>query len=230
MIYNKYIFFILFILFHCYNCYFDVCVVGSSGGLGKELVYQSLINKNLKVLALTSNKNGVKIPYRGGGLNDNYDNLNIINKNLIIDNYWEDINYKYNYKSIIFATSSTAFQKDYSLFLTKKLLRNLSRDCKSINLVSAYGVGETLKDANLGIKIMENFYLREVYYAKNKQEEFINNYQRDLSKFKNPIYINKLKYIKKNIYRPKLLTFGDNIFNAQTRENLATIILDNLFD
>ena len=99
MIYNKYfnIFFILINLFNYCECYYDICIVGASSGLGKELVYQSL-NKNLKVLALTSNLDGIKEPYRGGGLNDNYENPIIVDNNLKIENYWKDINYFYDYR------------------------------------------------------------------------------------------------------------------------------------
>ena len=186
----------------------------------------------MKVLALTSNLDGVKEPYRGGGLNDNYDKPIIINKNLKVESYWKDINYIYDYKNIVFATGSSPFKEDYSYFLTDKYLNRLSVECKSLNLVSAYGAGDSLENANLGIKIMENFYLRKVYQAKNKQEELIKNYKQNISNIKNPYYLNKVlnqnKNLIKNIYRPKVLTYGENIFNGQTRENLATEILDNM--
>lgn len=233
MIYNKYfnIFFILINLFNYCECYYDICIVGASSGLGKELVYQSL-NKKLKVLALTSNLDGVKEPYRGGGLNDNYENPVIIDNNLKIENYWKDINYFYDYKNLVFTTGSSPFKQDYSYFLTNKYLTNLSTECKSINLVSAYGVGDSLEDANIGIKIMENFYLKKVYEAKNKQEKLFANYNRDTSRIKNPYYLNKVlqqnKILKKNIYRPKVLTYGDTIFNGQTRKNLAEEIINNM--
>lgn len=233
MIYNKYfnIFFILINLFNCCKCYYDICIIGASSGLGKELVYQSL-NKKLKVLALTSNLDGIKEPYRGCGLNDNYENPIIFDNNLRIENYWKDINCFYDYKNLVFTTGSSPFKQDYSYFLTNKYLKNLSIECKSINLVSAYGVGDSLEDANLGIKIMENFYLKKVYEAKNKQEQLITSYNRDTSRIKNPYYLNKIiqqnKILKKNIYRPKVLTYGENIFNGQSREKLANIILDNM--
>lgn len=234
MIFNKYfnIYFILFNLLNYVHCYFDICIVGASSGLGKELVFQSLNNRNMKVLALTSNLDGIKEPYRGGGLNDNYDKPIIINKNLKVESYWKDINYIYDYKNIVFATGSSPFKEDYSYFLTNKYLNRLSVECKSLNLVSAYGAGDSLENANLGIKIMENFYLRKVYQAKNKQEELIKNYKQNISNIKNPYYLNKVlnqnENLIKNIYRPKVLTYGENIFNGQTRENLATEILDNI--
>lgn len=222
--------FLLFNIFQSGNCYFDICIVGASSGLGKELVYQSLYNKNLRVLATTNNLDGVKIPFRGGGLNDNLDSPIIVDNNLRIENYWKDINYIYDYKNIVFTTSSRPFKDDYSYFLTKKFLDNLSADCKSISLVSAYGVGDSLEGANAGIRIMENFYLKKVYEAKNKQEEIIKQYKRNVDNIKNPYYFNKIKNItiKKNIYRPKVLTYGENRFNGQSREDLAKKILDNM--
>ena len=196
MLLHKYSIFILISILPNINAYFDVCVVGASSGLGKELVYQSLYNKNLNVLALTSNLDEVRIPYRGGGLNDDLNRPAIIDDNLKIENYWRDFKNIYDYKNIIFTTSSTAFKEDYSYFLTKKILNNLSSYCESINLVSAYGVGDSLDNANLGIKIMENFYLKDVYSAKNRQEELINNYKYDEKKCTNPYYKKILK-IKK---------------------------------
>lgn len=224
--------FLLFNIFQSGYCYFDICIVGASSGLGKELVYQSLLDKNLRVLATTSNLDGVKIPFRGGGLNDNLDSPIIINNNLRIDNYWKDINYIYDYKNIVFTTNSGPFKDDYSYFLTTKFLDNLSLDCNSISLVSAYGVGDSLEGANAGIKIMENFYLKKVYEAKNKQEEIIKQYKRNMDNIKNPYYLKKIlrqnKNLRKNIYRPKVLTYGENIFNGQSREDLAKTILANM--
>jgi hypothetical protein len=224
--------FLLLNIFGTCSCYFDICIVGASSGLGKELVYQSLHDKNLRVLATTSNLDGVKIPFRGGGLNDNLDSPIIVNNNLRIDNYWKDINYIYDYKNIVFTTNSGPFKDDYSYFLTTKFLDNLSLDCKSISLVSAYGVGDSLEGANAGIKIMENFYLKKVYEAKNKQEKIIKQYKRNMDNIKNPYYLKKIlrqnKNIKKNIYRPKVLTYGENIFNGLSREDLAKTILANM--
>lgn len=230
MISVKYCIFMLISMLSNINAYFDVCVVGASSGLGKELVYQGLNNYNLKVLALTSNLDEVKIPYRGGGLNDDLNRPAIVDDNLKIENYWKDFQNIYDYKNIIFTTSSTAFKKDYSYFLTKKILNNFSSYCECINLVSAYGVGDSLKNANLGIKIMENFYLKDVYSAKNKQEELINNFELDNLESINPYYKKNIKNKKliKKIYRPKVLTYGNNVFNGQSREQLASTILDNI--
>ena len=52
---------------------FNLCVVGASSGLGRELVYQSL-QENNKVLALTT-KNSILVPYRGDSFQDKGNNI-----------------------------------------------------------------------------------------------------------------------------------------------------------
>ena len=218
-------------LFNLGEGFYDICIIGASSGLGKELVYQSL-NKELRVLALTNSLDPIREPYRGGGLNDNLNMPIISNRNLKVKNYWNDINSNYDYNNIVFTLGSSPFKEDYSYYLTKEYLNNLSLECKSLNLVSAYGVGNSLENANAGIKIMENFYLKKVYEAKNKQEELIKNFKRSNEKITNPYYKKKIniqnKILKKNIYRPKLLSYGENLFNGQSRENLASKILSNI--
>jgi hypothetical protein len=100
--------------------------------------------------------------------------------------------------------------------LTKKILSEKKHILKNIILISAFGVGETLDQSNLGIKIMNNWYLKDVYEAKNKQEDFLKN------------YINQNSHINLTILRPKVLSYGENIYNGKSRQNLAKEIIDNL--
>ncbi len=231
MIYDKYIniFLILINLLNYCECYYDICIVGASSGLGKELVYQSL-NKKLKVLALTNNLDDIKELYREGGVNNNYENPIIINKNLKIENYDKDVNYFYDYKNLVFTSGSLSINQEYLYFLINKYLTTLSTECKSINLVTDYD--DYIHDTNSDITIMKSFYLKKIYEVKNKQEELIVNYNRDISKIRNPYYLNKVlqqnKILKKNIYRPSILRYNDTIFNGQTKENLAQEIIDNI--
>ena len=190
---------------------YNICVVGSGGGLGRELVYQGLKDKKFKVLALTSEDNVVYEPFRGNGFNDMKDTPPIIDKKLKISNYWENI--KDDYENIIFCTGGGPFEKDYSDNLMKNIIDNISPECKSITLVSAYGVGESLKDSNLGIEVMNSWYLKDVYRAKNEQEKILNEYE---------------KRIRKYIYRPKALSYGITFLESTSRFDLASEILDNL--
>ena len=74
--------------------WFDICVVGASSGLGKEIIYQSLQN-NKKVLGLTNNPEKVCIPYRGGGLTQlDTSKIQISNSDLIIDSYENSKKYR----------------------------------------------------------------------------------------------------------------------------------------
>lgn len=152
---KKFIFFAIINLISA----FDICIVGCSSGLGKELIYQSL-EKNKKVLALTNNPNKVCIPYRGKGLTEIYNKNELIsNNNLILDKY---------------------------------------------------------KNSNLGIQIMNNWYLNEVYNNKNKQEKYLQDFTKNTN-------------INLKIFRPKVLAYGDNIINAKTRKDFATEIIDLIF-
>jgi hypothetical protein len=60
---------------------------------------------------------------------------------------------------------------------------------------------------------MRNWYLKDVYRAKENQEILLNNFERN---------------IKKNIYRPKVLSYGDTNFDSIPREVLAKEILNNI--
>ena len=190
---------------------YNICVVGSGGGLGRELVYQGLKDKKFTVLALTSEDNIVYEPFRGNGFNDMKETPPIIDKNLKIGNYWKSI--KDNYENIIFCTGGGPFEKDYSDTLMKNIIDNISPECKSITLISAYGVGESLKKSNIGSEVMNSWYLRDAYKAKNEQEKFLESFNGN---------------IKKNLYRPKALSYGNTFLESTSRFDLASEILDNL--
>jgi hypothetical protein len=132
--------FILFNILYLVNC-FNICVIGSSSGLGKEIISQSL-EKNINVLALTNNPDKIYYPFRGKGLDENYKSKTLINNpKLVIDNY--NNNNKYLYENLIFTTGAKPFQNDYSYELTKKILSEKKHILKNIILISAFGVGET---------------------------------------------------------------------------------------
>ena len=74
---------------------YNICVVGSGGGLGRELVYQGLKDKKLEVLALTSKDIAVYEPFRGDGFNDIKKTPIIEDTKLKVSSYWNEIKEDY---------------------------------------------------------------------------------------------------------------------------------------
>tara|TARA_B100001093_G_scaffold492364_1_gene533409 strand:+ start:1284 stop:1907 length:624 start_codon:yes stop_codon:yes gene_type:complete len=203
-------FLILFCLFYFVKT-FNIAIVGASSNLGKEIIYQGIRDKNLNILGFTS-KSKITLPYRGDTFNNKIIMPEFKNSNLTLENYWKNIQ-DYKYTHLIFCTSAGPFQKDYSDILIEKFLDNIPKSCKSISLVSAFGVGDSLNEGNIGIEIMNNFYLKDVYRAKNKQEKLLKKLDLD---------------IKKIIYRPRALSYGYTNLNSMSRYKFAKIILDDL--
>lgn len=193
---------------------YNICIVGGSSGLGKELIYQSCVDKDLKVLALTTNFDKITTPCRVNSFTEIKNQPKFSHPNLKLENYWDDLT-GLDYDNLIFTTSAKPFEDDYSDKLMNKILHNISGNCKSISLVSAFGVGNSLKKGNLGISAMNAWYLKDVYRAKNKQEEILDSY--------------KNKNIKKKLlYRPKALSYGETLLDSISRKDLADEILSKL--
>lgn len=205
-------FLIIFLNLFLFSNAFKICVVGGSSGLGKELIFQSINERDHDVLALTSGIKPITVPCRQNSFNEIKNQKEYNHPNLIKANYWDDIS-NFSYENIIFTTSAKPFEDDYSDKLMKKVLENLSEDCKSITLVSAFGVSDSLKKGNLGISIMNSWYLKDVYRAKNEQEDILKKYK---------------KNIKKYVLRPKALSYGETQLESLTRRKLATDILDKI--
>ena len=60
---------------------------------------------------------------------------------------------------------------------------------------------------------MNKWYLKDVYRAKNEQEKLVNKYN---------------DKIKKYIYRPKALSYGETLIDSISRKDLASEILDTI--
>ena len=205
------LFFILLIITKI-NTY-NLCIVGGNSGLGREIIYQG-INCNKKILALSNSSDKIKYPYRGGGLDLKPTTKFIDSNNLKVDTY-NNFN-KYSFDNIVFTLGGQPFTNDYSDQVTNNILSNIDNKLNGIVLVSAYGVGDSLKDSNIGIKIMDNLYLRDTYRAKNSQEKIIKKYSKDNN-------------INTFILRPKALSYGQNIYSIKSRQTLAKEILEYLY-
>lgn len=191
---------------------YKICVVGATSGLGKELIYQGVNERKHDIIALSNAKKDLSIPCRTNSFQEIKNQEKFNHPNIISGNYWEDIS-KFQYEHLILTTSAKPFEDDYSDKLTKKLIEQIPKKCKSITLISAYGVGDSLKKYDPGIGIMNAWYLKDVYRAKNEQENILKSFK---------------KKIKIKIFRPKALSYGDTILNSISRKDLAEEILDNI--
>ncbi len=192
---------------------YNICVVGGSSGLGRELIYQGIKNPNLNIIALSNNPDKICKPYRGRGLKLIDNENEIIKSDQLIKDIYSNY-FKYDVENIIFTTGSKPFKYDYSDTITKQMLTYNYTNLKKIILISADGVGDSLPDSNLGIKIMNNWYLKDVYRSKNNQEQIIKNYCQINPQTKNIIL------------RPKVLSYGNNVYNGKSRQQLANDILE----
>ena len=196
---------------------YQLCVIGATSGLGRELVYQAALDKNMSVLALSGSSKPLSLPCRVNSFEELHSQPPFHNPNVERGNYWEDLS-SYDYETVVFTTGATAFKDDYSDTLMSKVLTNLPQSCTNLVLVSAHGVGDSLRPKETGINIMSNWYLKDVYRAKNSQEEMLR-----LKMF-------KMKYpnLKMTILRPRALSYGATTIPSVTRQSLASDILKEI--
>jgi|TARA_B100001093_G_scaffold361320_1_gene346029 hypothetical protein len=194
---------------------YQLCVVGATSGLGRELVYQAALDKNMSVLALSGKSGPVPIPCRVDSFQELRTRPPFVNPNMDRGNYWEDIR-QYDYETVVFTTGAEPFKKDYSDTLMAKVMTHLPESCKHVVLVSAHGVGDSLIPNEIGINVMDSWYLKDVYRAKNEQEQMLGL---DMFKTKHP-------YLKTSVFRPKALSFGKTMLPSVSRQQLASDILD----
>lgn len=113
----------------------QICVVGASSGLGKELMYQSIVQHNKTVLALTNSPpSSITYPSRKNSFTENHNRDKFKNVKLTVQNYWES-NY-HTYEHLIIATKSLPFEYDYTAALMERMIRYLPSSCKSVTWVA----------------------------------------------------------------------------------------------
>lgn len=120
-----------------------------------------------------------------------------------------------NLDALIFAMSGKPFETDTTMDTFRTLTAATSERCNTLCLISAHGVGDSLVNANAGIRIMRSWYLKDTYASKQQQEDIF----AELSRTTNKSLI---------IVRPKVLSFEPIPFNpsATPRSALARDILD----
>ena len=192
-----------------------ICVVGAGSGLGKELIYQGVNNCQSNMIALTSTNRDTLIPCRTNSFSEIKNEERFYHPNIVKGSYWDSLD-NLEYDHVILTTSAKPFEKDYSDSLTKKILQELPLKCKGISMISAYGVGNTLEGSNAGIGIMNAWYLRDVYRAKNEQEQLLKEFT-------------KSNDVSLKIYRPKALSYGETLLDSTSRQKLANQILSDIY-
>tara|TARA_B100001059_G_scaffold236782_1_gene290289 strand:- start:689 stop:1318 length:630 start_codon:yes stop_codon:yes gene_type:complete len=191
---------------------YNLCVVGAGSGLGREIVYQASKDRNMTVLALTTSEK-LCVPFRGEGYNNIEDQDEYISPLVTVDNYWKNI--QDSYECLVICTGGSIFDSDYSDKLTLKYLENLPESCKDVSIVSAYSVEDNnLEKFSIPFQIMGNVYLKDVYRAKREQERLLKQYNATA--------------LRKKIFKPRALSYGNTLLPSTPRMELAEEILDTL--
>ena len=120
-----------------------------------------------------------------------------------------------HYDALVLCMSGKPFDSDDSMYAsTAAICRSLPRSCKHVLLVSAHGVGDSIRQSNVGIKVMRSWYLRESYSSKEQQETLVGG----------------LPGVKRTILRPRVLSYDHIPFNtiSTRRKDLARDILERV--
>lgn len=188
---------------------FTITVGGAQGNLGRELVAQSL-QRGWDVVGVVRRPNDpVFMPWRKGWLSPVSDKLEPIRSERLVLTTDTDCG---STDAVVFAFSGKPFGNE-GIRQTDVVRRMCDTSPNETRLcfVSAHGTGDSAVNANLGIQVMNKWYLKDVYNAKQSQEDII------LQTF-NPSLI----------LRPKVLSYENIPLNplATRRQDLAREILD----
>ena len=194
---------------------FTVAISGATGGLGRELCQQS-VDRGWNTLALTRNTGSrVMAPIRYAGMVDVPTEKEEISSPLMTVLHHDDaIAVQAPYDALILALGGKPLKSDGTTRVVETICANLPHTCKAVCLVSAYGVGSSLEGSNVGIRLMESWYLQDVYAAKRAQENIV----RDM----------RTKNMQILILRPKALSYGrlTPFDTSLPRKDLAGNILE----
>ena len=182
-------------------------IAGAHGNLGRELVQQTL-NRGCKPIAFVRRDEYIYPPTPYGSLSalerasDPFMNIDMF--------MTTDLPSKLPYMdAVVFCMSGQPFTVDTSTEVVSDVCSKL-HDNTRVCLISAWGVGDSIKQSNAGIKAMRNWYLRSTYSEKEKQESLVSEFAHHL------------------ILRPKVLSFASIPMNtiSTTRYDLARNVLN----
>lgn len=189
---------------------YTVTIVGGTGGLGRELTQQCRDRGWTPIVLCRSADRHVYPPVRNGWLTP-VANANAVLPpfaNLDVRSTSDPPPYS---DAVVFSLSGKPFTQDTSTEVVRHVLTRT--DCNKIAYISAHGVaGNATSDANAGIGIMRNLYLKSTYDAKRDQEALVC----------------ACKHATWRVWRPRALSYTYIPFNSVTtpRSVLARDVLD----
>lgn len=190
---------------------FKIGIAGANGALGRELVYQSL-GRRWDVSAITRRPTSPLFKPTRTGLfeEDTFSRIPMRTSALERTDYSAKA---YDFDALVIAVGGKPFSEDTSDDSVAHICANLPTTCKRVCLVSAFGVGDSITRAGIGIKAMESWYLRDVYASKRRQEDIVAQLD---------------ETVDVHILRPRALSYTLLPRNPVTmsRKCLATTVLD----
>ena len=116
------------------------------------------------------------------------------------------------YNTLI-SLSGEPFKPDRCDEVVRDLCRGLPSTCTKVCLISAYGVGDSLKGSDSGIQLMSSWYLKDTYRSKLAQERYVCALDDGVHTL---------------IVRPRVLTYERLAYNpiSTSRQDLARNVLD----
>lgn len=185
-----------------------IAIAGAHGGLGREIVQQT-IDRNWSSVAMVRRDDPIYAPNRKGWLEDNGWLLTPQTSDRVSTHLYGDEMPAYD--ALVVSLGGRPFERDSSAEVLSDLVGDLPQTCKKVCLVSAFGVGDSLKGSGAGIEIMSAWYLRDVYASKRIQERIVSS----------------IRGVDTLVLRPRVLSYSRVPFNpiSTTREDLARKIL-----
>lgn len=186
----------------------NVGIAGAHGGLGRELVRQSM-DRGWTPTALVRRDDPITEPIRVGYLSPDATHPVAMPVRRVVcpETCPESLD------AIVFALSGRPFVLDTSSDVVRAMCASLPERCRKVCLVSAHGVGAD-EPANVGIRVMRDWYLRSTYEAKAEQESIVQHHLPD--------------GVDRLILRPRVLSYSPiPLYGVATpRRCLASDILD----
>ena len=136
-------------------------VVGAHGGLGRELVQQSL-TRGHHPIAFTRRSDPIPTPVRSGWLSPD---ASAFTSPMQVSRGTYDTPPP-TMDALVIALSGSPFARDTTTEVVRRMCTQLPSACRSVTLVSAWGVGDSIHESNAGIQWMRDVYLRSTYSAK----------------------------------------------------------------